>query len=1446
MKSKTKNRKNHNSWILITILLISSISIFGMFFIRGNQNNLNNPNITHLITSDRMFPKIDRYLEPDYLSFKQSMIPETLPSCDPDISDQLDMQLSNISPYNLLVPHTSTSEDQSSLGSDMIMSTSIAELFHTTPREEWMSTYYQFIVQFSSIDVMNTFILCDSNSEIDRCQTIPFAIINTNLESIKTLQGSSDVITVFLDSTYEIKPLSIDGLEGAASAYSSDSSVNSFEADDEGFFTFPTYPIYQRIGAQTLHDLGITGEGTTIAILDSGISPNHPDLDDMDNDPNTNDPKIIKFASFINGNNGEVTTDQIDPNPYHGTGVAGIAAANGSFMGVAPGASILSARITDGNWISSFSSVLRAIDWATVENADVISLSIKFKTRFSNEYMQLINAAMNLAWENGVICVVAAGNDGPTPHTIPRLNLGSRMLTVGGSDYYDLPVFFSSRGPTINGVLGPDIVAPAAEVLGTCADDGYWSMSGTSLSTPIVSGVMALLKSAYPTMDIDLIRAAILTTATDLGRPYVEQGNGMVNATAAYEFLATLDTVYASPGISADDPLKLSPGEKYEYILDIFLNQSFNSLNLEVSSELSSYVTTTIQNTDLYGWIRATIAITMSNSALNGYIRIKDGMTSYYEVPLVIELDQSGNDANSGTDAGESLCGALHLSLDQSIQGEVINFEKDLYSFTVVAGHAYTIILSELSDDLDLVLTDINGMELVASKRIGTKNEDILVVAPFSTQYFIEVTLDNDLTTWQEYSDIISYELVVSETIAPPGIYETIYAELSDFRDFDVDFNSITFYLDLNVYKASEFIIAGEISQVRNDYQIGKYVINHYVIWEFFEEGTHRLQIKVYADEFNSFPFTGEFIMNEISLEQAYEKDCYRRKLEYHIDDFRTPFLSSDDFNTPLCQLVSTEISSINVDSQGLPELLQINCTIDFQESDAYEIEYHIRNSMFSEWQISNYDWYGINKQVISTEVLTPGIYEVSGTFAALAFFNYPQLVLGGLVISKEGGGETRIPLYQLISEDVKSEFDPLIDFSISDRAVDQDNNGNNDTIELIVSVTAKQQLNGQFTTYTPFSQVSCIAIPYETESTAEDLIFEEGTNNYIISCDARRFAARQLEAPYIFNFIGITIYEYSFFHKIHYLTEYYDITTFDLPSAYIDSDSISLEIFSNETDSGYLLEMDVIATEYLDSCLNIDLIHYGVDPSEKQFDHTFGDLEVVSTLEEGTNHFEIFVDGQELVESGFQGNIEVVSINLTRIDLGISETLDFIPHATLLEDNDDTTINNVPPNRSINPSPADGATDVTTSPDLSVEVSDPNGDTLTVRFYDASNDNIIDVVYSVPNGSIASINWQNLESGREYRWYVIVDDGIDQRQSETWSFRTVGEQPLILGDVNNDGFIDIVDALLTAQYFVGLNPNNFHLEVADVNANGSIDIVDALLIAQYFVGLINEFPANL
>jgi hypothetical protein len=115
----------------------------------------------------------------------------------------------------------------------------------------------------------------------------------------------------------------------------------------------------------------------------------------------------------------------------------------------------------------------------------------------------------------------------------------------------------------------------------------------------------------------------------------------------------------------------------------------------------------------------------------------------------------------------------------------------------------------------------------------------------------------------------------------------------------------------------------------------------------------------------------------------------------------------------------------------------------------------------------------------------------------------------------------------------------------------------------------------------------------------------------------------------------------------------------------------------------------------------------------------------------------------------------------------------------------------NTPPDQPFNPIPADGATEVNLNPTLSVMVTDPNTDTMTVSFYDASDQSLIGMDSDVESGERAYIIWNGLSGGTTYSWYAIADDGEDSTQSSTWMFTTVGGvnqppvKPTIIGKLN-------------------------------------------------------------
>lgn len=338
---------------------------------------------------------------------------------------------------------------------------------------------------------------------------------------------------------------------------------------------FGNYPCFLNestalIGARDLWAQGLTGKGVIIAILDTGINKNHPDLDDLDDDPTTCDPKVLAEKAFIEEPSWEVG----DPTDYvgHGTHCASIAAGTGAtggmnFLGtyfeealfnttilpgtergVAPSAYLYNVKVLNSEGWGYDSWIIAGIEWAMEKGADVISMSLGGWTMVSPEEDPLV-LALNKAIEHGVVCVVAAGNAGWGYFTVESPGFGPAVITVGATTETDELAPFSSRGPEEYELHAkPDIVAP-----GTCIvaalnffaefEDEYgfqifyWEISGTSMATPHVAGAAALLLQAFPGASPYTVKSAMMKGADDLGLDPMAQGAGRLNVAKAYEIM---------------------------------------------------------------------------------------------------------------------------------------------------------------------------------------------------------------------------------------------------------------------------------------------------------------------------------------------------------------------------------------------------------------------------------------------------------------------------------------------------------------------------------------------------------------------------------------------------------------------------------------------------------------------------------------------------------------------------------------------------------------------------------------------------------------------------------------------------------------------------------------------------------------------------------------------
>jgi hypothetical protein len=252
-----------------------------------------------------------------------------------------------------------------------------------------------------------------------------------------------------------------------------------------------------------------------VAIVDTGIDYTHPDL-------------AVSFGSvkgydFVDGDN--------DPRPdaiweSHGTHVAGIVAAsrndNVGVAGAAP-VTLLSARALDENGTGTQDDVADAINWAVLQGARIVNLSL------GGGADPILEAAVQNAWNKGVLLVAASGNSSQGVVSYPAAY--PQVIAVGALNQANELASFSSYGSQ------QELVAPGTTILSTYPDNDYAVASGTSMATPLVTGVAALVLAHAPNFTNQQLRTTLDTSADDLGvagrdRTY---GYGRVNALAALD-----------------------------------------------------------------------------------------------------------------------------------------------------------------------------------------------------------------------------------------------------------------------------------------------------------------------------------------------------------------------------------------------------------------------------------------------------------------------------------------------------------------------------------------------------------------------------------------------------------------------------------------------------------------------------------------------------------------------------------------------------------------------------------------------------------------------------------------------------------------------------------------------------------------------------------------------
>lgn len=312
------------------------------------------------------------------------------------------------------------------------------------------------------------------------------------------------------------------------------------EVEENNILTIQDFGADQQIGADRVwNELGYTGSGIVVAVLDTGVDYTHPELQ-----PSNTGSNAIANGGVAGGKSFVGYTNDFFDDQGHGTHVTGIITSDGAgnlnSKGVAPGASVWAGKVCDSTGSCYDSDIAAGIEYVVLgpdglknsgdEPAKIISISLGGGGTFGKQCNSYLARKVNWAVKNGATVAAAAGNAGIL---VSSPACAEKAIAVGAVDNNDVRAVFSGWGMAL------DIMAPGVDILSTLPGNSYAAWDGTSMATPHVSAVIALMRNKNPAIGDKDIKEILYTTATDLGSPGWDSqyGNGRVDA-----YSAVLDT----------------------------------------------------------------------------------------------------------------------------------------------------------------------------------------------------------------------------------------------------------------------------------------------------------------------------------------------------------------------------------------------------------------------------------------------------------------------------------------------------------------------------------------------------------------------------------------------------------------------------------------------------------------------------------------------------------------------------------------------------------------------------------------------------------------------------------------------------------------------------------------------------------------------------------------
>ncbi|MFG2073099.1 S8 family serine peptidase [Nonomuraea maritima] len=476
-----------------------------------------------------------------------------------------------------------------------------------------------------------------------------------------------------------------------------------------------------HIGAPTAWSAGHTGEGVTVAVLDGGYDPGHPDLKGL----------VVKEQNF--------TAEPDIRDLYgHGTHVASTiagtgAASGGRYKGVAPGAKLMVGKVCQQDGSCPDSAIIEGMTWAAQNGADIANLSLGGPDAPGLDPLE--QAVENLSDQYGTLFVIAAGNDGPG--TLGSPGSADHALTVGASNReVDVVAPFSGTGPRQgDAAVKPDLVAPGVGIvaaraadtwMGAPVDEWYTGSDGTSMATPHVAGAAAIVASAHPDWTGQQIKAALMASTApgeELGA-YV-QGSGRVDVARAVGQQITTEPAALSLG-EVELPRSSAKGTlTYRNDGDAAVRLALSVVAKDGHGETVTPFTLGAGSVEVPAHGTAQVEVTAEAGALGTYsgtvIAQGDGVSVRTGIGMRVEPQKQALKLAFRTTDGQApvaaFAGVIDLETEEQVNYDVYDGKLDL---RLPKDRRYTVVSLMLDDD---------GSTVMAADPVFTLTDDRTVTA---------------------------------------------------------------------------------------------------------------------------------------------------------------------------------------------------------------------------------------------------------------------------------------------------------------------------------------------------------------------------------------------------------------------------------------------------------------------------------------------------------------------------------------------------------------------------------------------------------------------------------------------------------------------------------------------------------------------------------------------